>query len=134
MCLTLRALSQRQLKTDVTRAILPRDFVAYMRISLPDIIICGYYCLPYGYQQHDYYQRYPHVGLCSGNNCRRKRQIISLITAHCNIAAARICGKRLCNVRVSIRPSVCLSVPSTGSSSDVHLVCCSSARAVDIDW
>jgi len=35
-------------------------------------------------------------------------------------AGRAVCAKRLCNGRVSVRPSVCLSVPSIDGSSDVR--------------
>jgi len=44
-----------------------------------------------------------------------------------SIMLAASSGKRLCNGTVSIRPSARLSVPSTASDSDVHLVCRSSS-------
>ena len=43
-----------------------------------------------------------------------------------SIMLAASSGKRLCNGTVSVRPSARLSVPSTASDSDVHLVCRSS--------
>ena len=59
---------------------------------------------------------YPYIGL----------QVV-ITTAHCPyiIDTTRIvCGKLICNGRVSVRPSVRLSVPSIDSGRDMQLVCC----------
>jgi len=52
---------------------------------------------------------------------RRRRQnvIISVIDAArtvCVCVCVCVCGKRLCNGRASVRPSVCLSIQSSSSS------------------